>query len=240
MDFVELIAAAREQGAALRESVVKAGPDVPVLTCPDWRVHDLVAHLGGVHDFVLQAVTGDPRTPPSFTTSSGTWAEVLSRWDRTFETLLERFSTADPQTPTWAPPDMPAVVRTWTRRVAHETAIHRLDADSTVRDLPTLVFGTELAADGIDEFLGTMLPTFGREITITGTALFHAADAGRAWQVTLEAGQPLVVTKPTGSGVDANVSVVGTADAVYRAVWGRPSTAVVSGDRELLGVLAPP
>jgi hypothetical protein len=34
--------------------------------------------------------------------------------------------------------------------------------------------------------------------------------------------------------------VVGTADAVYRAVWGRPSTAVVSGDHELVNTLRTP
>jgi len=239
MRYAELIDAIRVQGAALRESALRAGPDVPVATCPDWRVHDLIAHLGGVHDFILQATRGEQ---PTFERSSGSWTDVVDRWDRVFGALLQRMSNAHADEQVWTPPGTPPVLRSWARRAAHETAIHRLDADSAVKDLKTLVFGTEFAADGIDEFLGTLLPATSarRPSTVAGTVLYHAADAGRVWQLRLDVGKPVVMTEPTGSGVDADVSVVGTADAVYRAVWGRPSTAVVTGDRSILAAFTPP
>jgi uncharacterized protein (TIGR03083 family) len=237
--YAELVDAIRVQGAALRESAVQAGPDLPVATCPDWRVHDLIAHLGGVHDFILQATHGEQ---PVFDSSSGSWADVLDRWDRVFRALVQRMSNAHADEQVWAPPGTPPVLRSWARRAAHETAIHRLDADSAVKDLKTLVFGTEFAADGIDEFLGTLLPgtSAGRPPTTAGTVLYHAADAGCVWQLRLDVGQPMVTTELTDSGVDADVNVVGTADAVYRAVWGRPSTAVVTGDRSILAAVALP
>jgi hypothetical protein len=68
--------------------------------------------------------------------------------------------------------------------------------------------------------------------------LFHAADAGRAWLLTLTAGQAPTVGPATE--IDADASVVGTADAVYRAAWRRPSTAVVNGDRSLVAALRTP
>ena len=234
MRYAELINAVRVQGAALRESAVKAGPDIPLHTCPDWHVHDLIAHLASVNDFMLQATLGGQ---PVFEPYSGSWADVLDRWDRVFDALLLRLDNGDPDEPVRALPGMPPVLRAWARRLAHETAIHRLDADSVVKDLPTLVFGTEFAADGIDEFLGTFLR---RPALVAGTVLYHAADAGQVWQVRLDVGEPPVVSEPSGSGVDVDLSVVGTADAVYRSVWRRPSTAVVTGDRSILASVTPP
>ncbi len=233
MRYAELVDAIRAQGAALRESAIQAGPDIPVATCPDWRVHDLIAHIGGVHAFILQATHGDQ---PKFARSSGSWTDVVDHWDRVFGALLTRMSNAHADEQVWTPPGTPPVLRSLARRAAHETAIHRLDADSAVKDLKTLVFGTEFAADGIDEFLGTLLPaiTARRPPMVAGTILYHAADAGRIWQLRLDVGKPVVTTEPTDSGVDADLTVVGTADAVYRSVWGRPSTAVVTGDRSIL------
>ena len=62
--------------------------------------------------------------------------------------------------------------------------------------------------------------------------LYHAADAGRAWTVRLVAGQ-LPQTAPE-SVAEPDASVVGLADAVYRAAWGRPSGATVTGDPALV------
>lgn len=92
------------------------------------------------------------------------------------------------------------------------------------------------AADGVDEALAVMVARF--PVDVAGTVLVHAADAGRAWQVTLADGQKPVIGKATE--LDPDASLVGTADAVYRALWKRPSTAVVNGDPALVAALRTP
>ena len=68
----------------------------------------------------------------------------------------------------------------------------------------------------------------------------HAADAGRAWDVLLTPGQVPVVTPVRDSAFDADATLAGTADAIYRAVYGRPNHAIVSGDASLLAALPTP
>jgi hypothetical protein len=142
-------------------------------------------------------------------------------------------------------PSAPHDAGFWARRQAHEVAIHRLDAEhalaGTDAALPTLIFDTRLAADGIDEAVQVIIP---RRLShyppaLGGSVLFHAADAGQAWLMHVRAGEA-PETGPAEPGVDADASVVGTADAVYRAAWHRPSTAILGGDPALLAELSTP
>jgi hypothetical protein len=74
------------------------------------------------------------------------------------------------------------------------------------------------------------------EVTVEGTLLVHAADAGRAWLVRAHDG--VVEVGPVDEpATDTDASLVGTADAVYRAVWKRPSTALSSGKSEMLSAI---
>ena len=152
--------------------------------------------------------------------------------------MLEGLRRRGPDTPAWTFHNSMGTTGFWARRQAHETAIHRLDAEHAAHGdaVDHLVFDPEFAADGIDEAVTVMLNR--RPIEVTGTVLYHAADAGRAWLVTAKAGEPLIVEPATDFEADA--SVVGTADAVYRAVWGRPSHAVVSGDKSIAAGLRTP
>jgi hypothetical protein len=83
----------------------------------------------------------------------------------------------------------------------------------------------------------TVIAARRRPVDREGTIVLHAADAGRAWEVRLTPGEPPVAGPVTGSGIDGDVVVAGTADAVFRAVWGRPSGAAVTGDSGLLDAL---
>ena len=78
---------------------------------------------------------------------------------RAFEALSDEFDAHDPAEPTWTwfPPDQ--TVGFWIRRMAHETAIHRYDAELAV-GRTTPVVG-DLALDGVDEALTVILPTDG-------------------------------------------------------------------------------
>ena len=166
------------------------------------------------------------------------WEELLAWWDDQRATMVERL--ADPGAPAWLPwQRFPQVAATWARRQAHEAAIHRLDAEHACGDVPSPLFDSEFAADGIDELISWMVPqrTDWSRSEASGTVVLHAADAGRAWTVHLKPGAEPVIEP---GGLQGDAMIAGTADAVYRRVWGRPSEAKVTGETALLEPLASP
>lgn len=230
----------------MRAAAVAAGPAATVPTCPEWTVAQLVRHMARVHRWAGTAVLTDPADEaPVVVETPADWDELLAYWDEHRAALTSRLRDRGPDAPAWA--FVPAVsnVGFWARRQAHETAIHRLDAEHAVAGgdpLDTLMFDPELAADGIDEALRRMIPRrLSRDpATATGTVLFHAADAGASWLVHLRAAEGLAVGPAENPAIDADASVVGTADAVYRAIWHRPSNAVLGGDLGLIAALRTP
>ncbi|GAB3911382.1 maleylpyruvate isomerase family mycothiol-dependent enzyme [Kibdelosporangium lantanae] len=242
MDHETALAHIVEQAEALRTAAVAAGPAAPVSTCPKWTVHDLVSHIAGVHSWVCAALLLTPDSDrPTWPTPPDEWDELLTWWDTTRATMLDRLAAADPAKPVWGFVPEFRTVGWWGRRQAHETAIHRLDAEHAAHEtVPTLIFDPEFASDGIDEVVAMMSPFRARvkrpEVTVEGTLLIHAADAGHAW--LLQARDGVVEAGPTHeAATDTDASLVGTADAVYRAVWKRPSTAVLTGNAEMLSAI---
>lgn len=116
----------------------------------------------------------------------------------------------------------------WVRRMAHEAAIHRLDAESAL-DLST-TFSPEFAVDGIDEYLGFLTPNR-RPAPEDGTVLFRATDTGDAWTVRLTAGE---LPRTERAADTADVTLSGPADQLYRAVCGRPAETSTAGEARLL------
>ena len=244
MDHADFVQQLRTQYAALRAAAVAAGPDADVPTCPGWTVHDLVDHVGRTHSWALRALhtppDGDRPRPDDRPTE---WDELLEWWDRKVAELADTLAGTTSNTPAWTFVG-PQTFAFWSRRQAHETAIHRLDAEHARHgaDVPSLLFDVGFAADGVDEYLTRMLTHVSRRKPIEreGRVLFHAADAARAWELRLTPGQPPRVGPITDSGTDEDATVAGTADALYRAAWGRPSGAITSGDRSLLDGLPRP
>ncbi|MTD58705.1 maleylpyruvate isomerase family mycothiol-dependent enzyme [Amycolatopsis pithecellobii] len=230
----EFLTIIQDQCAALRAAAVAAGPDTDVPTCPKWTVNRLVRHIGRVQSWVGKALAGAPDRqadqPPS------DWAELLSWWDEQRVKMLD--GLADPDAPAWLPfAGYPPFAGSWARRQAHEAAIHRLDAEHALTPTPSVVFPPEFAADGIDELITVLVP--GRDdwsgSRFEGTVILRATDAGREWNVRLAPGVP-----PAPGAGAPDLTIEGSADAVYRRVWGRPSVAVVAGEVALLEPLASP
>ncbi|ONI82772.1 hypothetical protein ALI22I_40910 [Saccharothrix sp. ALI-22-I] len=234
----------RTEYAALRAAAVAAGPDAEVPTCPGWMVKDLVDHLGLTHSWALRALhTAPDAERPRPDDRPSDWDELLGWWDTKFAELADTLADTTSNTPAWTFIG-PKTFGFWSRRQAHETAIHRLDAEHALHGaaVPSLLFDVEFAADGVDEYLTRMLVRAAqlKPIERAGRVLFHAADAGRAWEVRLTPGQPPEAGPITDSATHEDATVAGTADALYRAVWGRPSGAITSGDRSLLDGLPRP
>ncbi|MFD4643074.1 maleylpyruvate isomerase N-terminal domain-containing protein [Lentzea sp. NPDC058436] len=241
MDYVAQV---ETQASALRSAAVKAGADAPVPSCPEWTVLGLVRHIAEVHTWAAEAVVTAPEDGrPKWPHAPKDFDEALSWWETGLSTLAERLREVPADRPAWTFSG-PQLAGFWSRRQAHETSIHRLDAElATGHELPALVFDPEFAADGVDEYLTVMVARrieLGFPVTATGRLLLHAADAGRTWQLGLTAGESLVVTTVQDSAFEEDATLAGTADALYRAVYARPSHAIVTGDESLLAGLPRP
>ncbi|SDJ82409.1 TIGR03083 family protein [Actinopolyspora mzabensis] len=236
----------REHATALREAASGAGADAAVPTCPEWDVLQLVRHLGKVYAMVGQALRLDPEDSRPRPESAPREFDAALHWmDERLTELTTRLAAESPDRAVWSffPGGTP---RNWARRMVHETAIHRLDAEYALpnggSDERGLLFDAEFAADGIDEFL-TMLLAVGHDWSAarnTGRLLFHAVDVERAWLVTFEAGQSPSIERRRGTAtgdIEPEATVAGEADTLYRRVWGRPNTATTRGDRELAGLV---
>jgi uncharacterized protein (TIGR03083 family) len=232
MDRSRYLDLLRSDGAALRTAAAR-GLDAPVPPCPGWTVRDAVEHVAEVYEHKAAAIgLGGARPDPW----PPEWPErdPLDWYDDAFARLLAALETAAPDAPswTWWPEDQTAGF--WVRRMAQETAVHRVDVESA--------FGTPspvdaaLAVDGVDEVLTMMLSGDWAEEPhpeLTGTALVRAGE--RSWHVTMEAAE---VGVREGEG-PADVTVTGDPSPLLLWLWGRaPDEAVTfDGDAEAFGRL---
>ncbi len=229
------------EAGLLRAAAIAAGPDAAVPTCPGWTVHRLVGHTAGVLDRLTGVLrAADPSSPPPKPNPpEGDFDAVLGAYDERLATMLELLRSVDPSAPAWHfSPTAPKTAASLFRRVAHEVTVHRIDAQAAAggaaSDQDARV-DPEVAADGVDEVLRWLIQRWTDQWAtgeLTGAVLYHAADAGRAWTVRLVAGQ--LPQTSLESVAEPDASVVGLADAVYRAAWGRPSGATVTGDPALV------
>ncbi len=221
------------EAASVRTAAASLDPDTPVPTCPGWTVQRLVQHLGRVFEMVTRVLqAADPQSPPSRVEPAP--GDVFAIFDHQLATMREILAATDPATPVWHfTPTAPKTAAFWSRRMAHEVTVHRIDVQAAAGT--NSVVDPDFAADGIDEVLTRHIQrrTDAWAVgTHAGTVLYHAADAGRAWTVRLVPGQlPQTVAEAV---TEPDASVIGLADAVYRVAWGRPSGAVISGDRALV------
>ncbi|MDQ2790322.1 MAG: maleylpyruvate isomerase family mycothiol-dependent enzyme [Actinomycetota bacterium] len=192
-----------EQSALFAEAVARTDPQQRVPTCPDWTLHHLAEHLGQVHRWATAVVTRPAVGPPDRSDLNATGApedaDGLGSWFREgAEALVEAIRTADPQTPVWSWAGDHSV-GFWARRMAHETAVHRADAELALGREFTLE--ADLAADAISEWLGFLsLPQAVEhrpelaELRGEGQILhLHSTDPGLG-----EAGEWIVRRTPSG------------------------------------------
>jgi uncharacterized protein (TIGR03083 family) len=236
MEFSTHLDQLAAQGRALAAAAERAGWDAPVPTCPEWRVRDLVVHQGQVHRWATSYVATGRDTPPGpddvLATAPADDA-ALGAWFRAgHEALLAALRAAPADLACWSFLPAPTPLRFWARRQAHETTIHRVDAEAAAGRMPDL--DPPLAADGIDELLsGFLVRPRGRLVSDPPRRLgVIATDTSDAWTMTIG---PEARTTARVAG-EADCTVRGPAAALYLLLWNRgPRDAVeVSGDATLL------
>lgn len=176
------------------EAARLAGVDAPVPTCPDWTVADLARHQGRVFYWVSAIIETKAqeyvdRTPFE---EQAAGADPLAFVASGAEHALAVLGAADPETPVWNWLDGgPGPARFWFRRMAHETVVHRADAEAAAAGpaaAPSRVEPAELAADGIDELLAILelQSRGGRRPQLSGSYHFHTTDVPGEWVVIFD------------------------------------------------------
>lgn len=146
------------QSRLLTDALTGADLQQPVPTCPDWTLHRLTEHVGQTHRAVTSIVARRASAPldPSQVAALTAPTDVadLCTWLREgAEDLVDVMRAAGPQTPVWGWADDHSV-GFWTRRMAHETAVHRADAELALGH--EFALEADLAADAISEWLGLL------------------------------------------------------------------------------------
>jgi uncharacterized protein (TIGR03083 family) len=251
MDDDQFRPALHHEVLAYTEVLSRADLEAPVPSCPGWTVSRLTDHLGRVHRSVSQMMA-EP------TPEGGRWAKLphapegpaVRAWFAegaaqleadlaTFDAANAVDATADADEtliPTWAGRQPP---RFWARRMAHETAVHRWDAESAgPAGSDAAPLDQALAADGIDEFFEvfTSLRLGADAIAALGpvTLRLVASDAERSWLVRAD-GTALSWTSPAGEAAAADLVLEAPAGTLLLLLWGRLDAAacLTSGDLDV-------
>lgn len=214
MDFHTHVDHVRRDGARLASVARDLSAAVP--SCPGWTVRDVLGHTAEVyeHKIACTRLGAEPDPwPPAWPADRDLVAWFVDAHRR----LIALFEELGPNAPsfTWWPPDQ--TVGFWARRMAHETVVHRVDAELAVGD-PSPV-DPDLAVDGVDEVLAIFLAGDWSEAPQDASAGQRVAVAtgGRRWVVTL---LPRAVEVAEGDG-PAEASLEGEPGAVLLWLWGR-------------------
>ncbi|MET9643263.1 maleylpyruvate isomerase family mycothiol-dependent enzyme [Streptomyces syringium] len=234
MDTSRLLATLDRDGQLLAEAAARSGLDAPVPTCPEWRVRDLIAHTGSVHRWAARIVGESLTEPIEMPTAPEADGPELLAWFREGHRLLVKTLTAaEPDLRCWTFMPAPSPLAFWIRRQAHETAVHRVDAESALGDGSSPADASsagasagfssvdaEFAADGVEELLmGFHAGERSRVRTDTPRTLrVRATDLGAVWTVRLSDGPPR--TERTAEG-PADCELAGPVSDLYTALWNR-------------------
>ncbi len=204
MEVTSHIDALRRQGELLAAATDTADPGAAVPTCPDWTVRDLVRHMGGIHRWATGFVA-DRRTEPwrvGLDEVVGTWPDDpdLADWLRTGCTVLaDALAAAPDDLECWTFLPAPSARAMWARRQAHETAIHRVDAELAVGAAPA-PFGPAFAADGVDELLVGFVPRRSKSLRAERPVSLsvHCTDVPAAWLLAMRPDGVTTATETDG------------------------------------------
>lgn len=235
MEISQHIAALESDGALMTEAARQAGLRAEVPSCRPWQVRDLLRHQGYVHRWARGFVAGQLREPVPTKSEAEILAagpaddELLDWFAAGYQELAETLRTADPDVQCWSFLRAPSPLAFWARRQAHETAIHRADAE--LAGGAVTPFPADFAADGIDELIMGFLARRAKDGTTGGRTLrIVATDAGQDWlaEFAPDGSKALHVQRGSARADDARAddnpadgTLSGPASDLYLLLWNR-------------------
>ena len=218
--------------AARLSEVALLGLEGDVPCCSGWTVHDLVQHVGTVYTHKSMIVE-EGWTERQDREISPPDDDLIEWFDGSAAHLLNVLTVHDPSEPVWTWFETDQTVGFWYRRMAHESLIHRIDAEQAHGLASDVDEG--LAADGIDEILNVMMSGAPAWATLElGERVARLEIPGQSWAVRLGSFSGVSPTteitytdEPTlelvGSEAEFQTVVLGTAAALDQWLWGRVS-----------------
>lgn len=219
-----------------------AGPEATVPPCPGWTVRDLVRHTGRFHRWAHTHVADrrttelpeadEPAVMDTWPADPADFTALLAWFRAGSAALVETMRAADPDLDCWHFLSAPSGTAFWARRQAHETGIHRADAQLAAGHLDA--FPAELAADGVDELVRGFMGERSRRLRTDPpvTLALATTDVDARWHVTIGPDAVEVTDEPGA----ADCTVRGTASDLYLFVWNRIDAGGldVTGDESVL------
>lgn len=223
MDFGGYLDELRRQGRLLRSSASQPPLTTAVPSCPGWTVARLLGHVTKVHRWATSILGGGQ--PADFRFDPPAEAELFEAYDTGLAELVAQLRATPDRAAVWTITPAESAKLFWARRLAHETAVHRVDAELAV-GFGVQPFEPAFAADGIEELITGSATRFDRsglpgERSIALTPL----DANSSW--TLLVGPQSLGCRPVAAD-DADLSVFGLASDLYCWAWNRAGTEDIS------------
>lgn len=206
----------------LAAAIPKAPVDVP--SCPGWTTNDVAKHMA--HVYLGQA----------FVVETGSQAENkehLAPYPRTedfiefmswgFDAITKALDIDRPERPTWSWHHSDHTVDFWFRRMAHETVIHRIDAEQAVGTVSKI--DEALALDGVDEVLD-FLPLMGSWPEVPNvdfgivSIVASTEDETKVWDLNFT-DKAATVSAADHVNASAHLVISGDAEAMDLYLWGR-------------------
>jgi uncharacterized protein (TIGR03083 family) len=243
VEIEEHITIIGQEAKDLAAAAALGGLDVDMKCCPDWNMRDLVRHVSEIHLWAAARVAKRASNlwPEDISEHLESWPDLAVFWPEdddlvswyleTNANLVQVLEAAplDLDCPTFLPAPSPLAM--WARRQAHETAVHRFDAQDALGS--AVGFEPGFAADGLDELLIGFAPRRNSfPVEETQHMIVHSNDTDDTWNLTI---QPDGITTVRGDG-PADATLTGDASDLYLVLWNRSQDAAisVSGKSELL------
>ncbi len=201
LDADRYVAEIEASTAGLAEILAEYDQSLPIPACPEWALRQLVTHVGRAHRwaaeitrtrsdvFIAFREVPDGKLPDD---RAGQCAWLRAGAARIVGAARDAGSDL-----VWSFTG-PVPAGFWMRRMAHETLVHRADAELAAGAEPEPVIEAEIAADAIDEWLMLLAGGLGnsgeraKALTAGAGLHIHAADdrlGGRGeWLVRHDAG----------------------------------------------------